>query len=123
MTTKQSSTNTRQNNRHLGQIGENAAAEILREKGYKIMCMNYRCKYGEIDIIAAKGIMISFIEVKMRTQRDYGRPCEAVDRTKQQKIRRAAYCYLTELGRKGYVPAKVTFDVMEIVAEHIESAF
>lgn len=112
-----------QNNRRLGQIGETAAAELLREKGYKIMCMNYRCRHGEIDIIATKGIMLSFIEVKMRTKRDYGRPCEAVDSTKQQRIRMAAYHYLKELGRKGYVPIKVTFDVIEIVAEHIEGAF
>ena len=123
MNTKQNGGYPHQNNRNLGQIGETAAAEILREKGYKIMCMNYRCKQGEIDIIAAKGIKLSFIEVKTRTTRSYGRPCEAVDSTKQQRIRKAAHCYLNELERKGYVPAKVTFDVMEIVAEHIENAF
>ncbi len=111
------------NNRQLGQIGEDTAAEILRNKGYRILHRNYRCKHGEVDIIAAKGNLICFIEVKTRSSRDYGRPCEAVDNTKQQHIKRAASCYLREMNGKGYVPAKISFDVMEIVAEHIKGAF
>lgn len=109
--------------RELGFIGENAAAEMLRIKGYRILRRNYRCRMGEIDIIAAKGARLSFIEVKTRRSYDYGRPCEAVDSRKQDHIRRAASCYLKELRDKGYVPMKVSFDVIEIVAEHIEYAF
>lgn len=109
--------------RELGLVGENAAAEMLRIKGYRILRRNYRCKLGEIDIIASRGATISFIEVKTRRSLDWGRPCEAVNTRKQDHIRRAASCYLKELGNKGYVPMKISFDVIEIVAEHIECAF
>lgn len=111
------------NNRQLGQIGEDAAAEILIRAGYKILCRNYRCKYGEVDIIAARGTQVCFIEVKTRRNRNYGRPCEAVDHTKQQHIKRAAVCYLKDMERRGYVPGNISFDVMEITAEHIKGAF
>lgn len=111
------------NNRELGFVGENAAAELLRVKGYRILRRNYRCRLGEIDIIAAKGSQISFVEVKTRRSYRYGRPCESVDANKQMHIRRAAVCYLKEIRRKGYVPRQIRFDVIEIVAEHIECAF
>lgn len=107
----------------LGRIGEDTAAEILRGNGYKILRRNYRCSLGEVDIIAAKGLQISFIEVKTRRNRAYGRPCESVGIAKQKHIKDAAVCYLKEMEKRGYVPGKITFDVMEITAEHIESAF
>ena len=50
--------------RVFGQIGENTAADVLRAKGYRILRQNYRCKYGEIDIIAEKYGDMSFVEVK-----------------------------------------------------------
>lgn len=110
-------------NKRLGKIGEDTAAEIIRELGYKILQRNYRCRCGEVDIIAARGNKISFIEVKTRRSRNYGRPCESVDAVKQQHIRRAAEYYLKEMSRRGYVPGKISFDVMEITAEYIEGAF
>lgn len=107
----------------LGKIGEETAAEILRSKGYRILKQNYRCKQGEVDIIAAKGPLISFVEVKTRQGMNYGRPCEAVGEIKQKHIKDAAFCYLKDMEKKGYVPGKISFDVMEIVVEHITSAF
>lgn len=107
----------------LGKIGEETAAEILRSKGYKILQRNYRCSMGEVDIIAAKGTLVSFVEVKTRQGMSYGRPCESVGTTKQKHIKDAACCYLKEMERKGYVPGKISFDVMEIVTEHIVNAF
>ncbi len=107
----------------LGRIGEDTAAEILRCKGFQILQMNYRCSMGEVDIIAAKGSQINFIEVKTRQSRDYGRPCESVGKAKQKHIKDAAVCYLKEMERKGYVPARISFDVFEITAEHIKGAF
>lgn len=107
----------------LGRIGEETAAEILRSKGFQIMRRNYRCSLGEVDIIAAKGSLISFVEVKTRQTRAYGRPCESVGKAKQKHIKDAAVCYLKELERKGYVPGRISFDVMEITAEHIKGAF
>ena len=111
------------NNITLGRIGEETAAEILRSKGFQILQRNYRCSCGEVDIIAVKGGLMSFIEVKTRQGMSYGRPCESVDGAKQKRIKDAAYCYLKNMERKGYVPGKISFDVMEIVAEHIEKAF
>ena len=110
-------------NIRLGKIGEETAAEILRSKGYRILQRNYRCSMGEVDIIAAKGAKISFIEVKTRQGTGYGRPCESVGAAKQKHIKDAACCYLKDMEIRGYVPGKISFDVMEIVAEHIENAF
>ena len=107
----------------LGKIGENTAADILSAEGYRVLRRNYRCREGEVDIIASKGPVISFIEVKTRSSRLYGRPCEAVDLTKQKHIRKAAYSYLKEMERNGYVPNKISFDVIEVVVEHIKGAF
>lgn len=111
------------NNSQLGRIGEDTAAEILRNKGFRILRRNYRCARGEVDIIAAKGPQICFIEVKTRQSMLYGRPCEAIDLSKQKHIKDAAVFYLREMENKGYVPAKISFDVMEIVVEHIKGAF
>ena len=111
------------NNVELGKIGEDAATDILVASGYKILRRNFRCREGEVDIIASRGPMICFVEVKTRRSMAYGRPCEAVDMTKQKHIRRAAYCYLKEMESKGYVPAKVSFDVMEVMVQHIKGAF
>ncbi len=111
------------NNKELGLIGENTAVEMLKAEGYRILKRNYRCKLGEIDIIAFRDGKISFVEVKMRRSDHYGRPCEAVDARKQAHIRRTAVCYLKDLRQKGYVPETVSFDVVEVVARHIECAF
>ena len=102
--------------RVLGQIGENAAADVLRAKGYRILRQNYRCRYGEIDIIAEKYGEMSFIEVKTRTADDFGYPADAVDENKQRKIRRAADCYLA--GRR-VMWNNVSLDVMEVTSNLI----
>lgn len=111
------------NNKQLGELGENTAAEILASSGYKILERNYRCKWGEIDIIASKNSNISFIEVKTRRNYNYGRPCEAVNAKKQQHIRNAALCYLGETENRGVIYKQISFDVVEIVIEHIKDAF
>lgn len=109
--------------RVFGQIGENMAADVLRAKGYRILRQNYRCRFGEIDIIAEKYGDMSFIEVKTRQGFRFGRPCEAVDEEKKKHIRKAAYCYLEEMKSKGYVPRHFDFQVMEVVVNHTENAF
>jgi len=107
----------------LGKIGEDTAVDILRAKGFQILQRNYRCRMGEVDIIAVKGGLMSFIEVKTRQDMSYGRPCESVGKDKQRHIKNAAVYYLREMERRGYVPAKISFDVMEIVVGHIVNAF
>lgn len=110
-------------NRVFGRIGENAAADVLRAKGYKIVRQNYRCRYGEIDIIAEKYGEVSFVEVKTRQGLDFGRPCEAVTEKKKQHLRKAAYCYLREMRDRGDIPRRYGFQVFEVIVNQIEDAF
>lgn len=110
------------NNRELGMLGENMAAHLMEKKGYTIIRRNYRCKAGEIDIIAVKAEELVFAEVKTRQSFAYGRPCEAVGKEKQKHIKQAASCYLRENGKTGKAK-RLRFDVMEIIINHIEGAF
>lgn len=105
-----------------GRLGEEAAAKLLEASGYRILERNYRSKMGEVDIIASKGAMLSFIEVKTRQNYRYGRPCEAVDRKKQRRIKNTAMCYLKEANAEA-VHESISFDVVEVVIEHMCNAF
>lgn len=110
-------------NRLIGQIGENAAADVMRAKGYTILKRNYRCRYGEIDIIAEKYGEMAFVEVKTRQSLKFGRPCEAIDEEKKNHIRKTARSYLNEMREKGYVPRKYNYQIVEVTIEHTEYAF
>ncbi len=74
----------------LGKRGEDIAAAFLKKKGYKLLFRNYKCSFGEIDIIAKHKKILSFIEVKTRSTKKYGLPQEAVTPAKQTKISRVA---------------------------------
>ena len=74
----------------LGKKGEDIAAAFLKKKGYNILFRNYKCSFGEIDIIAKHKKTLSFIEVKTRSTKKYGFPQEAVTPAKQAKISRVA---------------------------------
>lgn len=115
--------------RKIGDFGENIAAAYLQKKGYYVVERNYRCRYGEIDIIARDGQYIVFVEVKTRSTDSLGRPSEWVDKRKQKKLLTTAYMYLEE----NETDLQPRFDVIEVVydkitkaavsVEHIESAF
>lgn len=77
-----------------GVEGEDIAAKYLEDGGYKIICKNFRCKQGEIDIVAKKNGYIVFVEVKTRSSYKYGEAKEAVNRIKQKHIYDAAKYYL-----------------------------
>jgi len=77
----------------IGRFGEEVASSFLVGKGYKIIEKNYRCKFGEIDIIAIRGDKLVFIEVKTRKGRKYGLPEEAVDFKKRDKLEKLALFY------------------------------
>jgi len=100
----------------LGQSGEELAAKYLELNGYAIIARNYRCRIGEIDIIAHKNEVLTFIEVKTRLTTITGYPAEAVTFTKQQKIRRTAQYYLLQNNLLQNMPV-IAFDVIEIVKE------
>ena len=65
------------NKRAFGAKGENLAADYLKSAGYKIVKMNFRCRLGEIDIIASKSGELYFVEVKTRTSKSHGNPLES----------------------------------------------
>ncbi len=108
-----------------GQKYEALAVDYLEGKGYGILERNYRCPYGEIDVIAKSGEYLVFVEVKYRGSSVWGIPEEAVDRRKQRRISRAALSYYGRNGFAQEVPCR--FDVIGVDGggqiSHIENAF
>ena len=99
------------NKRKTGQEQEAKAACFLKTQGYQILERNYRCKKGEIDLIAREGQYLVFVEVKYRTTGVSGYPAEAVDARKQQTIAKCAMHFLMKQGNDD-VPCR--FDVVAI---------
>jgi putative endonuclease len=95
----------------LGERGENAAAKYLRNEGFTIICRNYRCGVGEIDIVARDGKTLVFVEVKTRED-DEPAPEDQVNSVKQHQLTKAAKFYLSRYGTP-QPPAR--FDVVAIV--------
>lgn len=95
----------------LGRAGEALAAAFLSARGLTIVERNFRCKIGEIDLIAREGRTLVFVEVKTRRGRAFGLPQEAVGREKQEKIRQVASFYLAVHGRR---ETACRFDVVAI---------
>ena len=81
--------------RTLGSQGERLAADYLERNGYRILARSFRTRYGEVDIIAADGDIIAFVEVKLRRSSAYGSPGEAIDRRKQMQIAEVARYFLS----------------------------
>ena len=96
----------------LGKMGEDIARCYLLQNNYKIIEQNFRCRQGEIDIVAIDENELVFIEVKTRTSHQYGKPCEAVDDTKIKHILRVAeyYTYIKRI-RNTYM----RIDVIEVM--------
>lgn len=94
-----------------GKKGEEFAVAYLKSKGYRIIERNYKCLFGEIDIVAKDGNTVVFVEVKSRKSEDFGDPQAAVGREKQKKISRVALAYLEEKRR---YPCDARFDVVAV---------
>ena len=96
----------------LGRWGEAKAADYMRARGYRILASGYRCRFGEIDLIAENGQYIVFTEVKLRKDDRFAPARAFVDGKKQNRLRITAEAYLaanpTELQPR--------FDVAEIYA-------
>lgn len=113
---------------NLGATGEKIAARYLRRNGYRILLRNYRCPAGEIDLIAAEGDTLVFVEVKTRSADEAALPEDAVDAAKRRQVIRAARYFLAHLQAQ-HLP--VRFDVIAIVLpakgspqiEHFIAAF
>lgn len=95
----------------LGARGEDAAAAYLDRIGMTIIDRNWRCRAGEIDIIALDGTDLVLVEVKTRRSTSHGTPEEAVSATKQRRIVHLARSYIAEAGIR---PGGVRFDVVAI---------
>jgi putative endonuclease len=110
-----------------GHDAERLAARHLKRLGYRIICLNYRCPLGEIDIIARHGETLVFVEVKSRRSQAFGSPKFAVTPVKQHKLSQVAWYYLQ---KNNLTETTARFDVITIVGtsasphfEVIENAF
>jgi len=115
-------------NKGLGDRGEELAASWLEKHGLKVIERNFRCKGGEVDIVARDGKTTVFVEVKTRRNLAYGVPQLAITPFKQRQISKAALTWLLK-NRSQDHPAR--FDVIAIILEteftyrieHIRDAF
>lgn len=96
-----------------GHQGENIAANYLKKNGYKIVERNYHCKFGEIDIIAMDGEILTFIEIKTRSSKDHIPPEFTVTKHKQSRIKKSALHFM---GRHGIEKRDCRFDIVAITA-------
>ena len=98
-----------------GELGERAAKKHLRKRGLKFLTANYRVREGEIDLVFRDGEVLVFVEVKTRSGKDWTRPADAVDHSKQQKLTRAANAYLRSVR---YPEVNHRFDIVEVLLEN-----
>ncbi len=111
----------------LGREGENAAADYLTSVGYEIRHRNWRIGHLEIDIVAEKDDTLAIVEVKTRSNTEFGEPEEAVNYAKIRKIVRAADAYV----KKFKIDKQLRFDIIAVVGDgnskfkidHIKEAF
>jgi putative endonuclease len=97
-----------------GREGESAALTFIKKKGYRILEKNFRSKVGEIDIIAEQDGVIVFIEVKARTNHEFGHPLNALTPAKQRKIIQTAQSFLA---RKRLSEKPMRFDVVALTSK------
>ena len=117
-------------NNIVGAWGEAVAADYLRKKKFKVIATNYRCRYGEIDLIVSNRKYLVFVEVKLRKTDRFAQAMEHVDAHKQSKIRTTAELFLSQHETN----LQSRFDVIEVYApqgaqtkdpiiNHLEDAF
>jgi len=99
-----------------GSWGEQAAVRFLLDQGYRIIERNFMAKPGEIDIVAAEGNVMVFVEVKTRSSTEFGEPEEAITSQKVTHLRRVAYIYL-KTNNLRIEDTAIRFDVVSIVAD------
>ncbi|MDY6845248.1 MAG: YraN family protein [Thermodesulfobacteriota bacterium] len=95
----------------LGRKGERLATAFLKRQGYSIIQRNYRCKYGEIDIIAKDGTALVFVEVRTVSSDHFGDPQQTINNRKKRHISKVALHYLTKYEIRD---VEVRFDVIAV---------
>jgi putative endonuclease len=107
----------------LGASGEARVAAWYEANGYQVVDRNWRCRQGELDLVARRGRTIVFCEVKTRSSAAFGAPVEAVTRDKQARLRVLAARWLDD---SAVVAREIRFDVASVLAgvvEVLEGAF
>ncbi|HYF50463.1 MAG TPA: YraN family protein [Planctomycetota bacterium] len=102
-------------NAELGKAGEDHAWELLRKRGDKLICRNFSCAQGELDLVTWDKETLVFTEVRARTESGFGSPAETISEGKQKRLRRAANWFLAKHCKSRQPPA-CRFDVVWIVA-------
>jgi putative endonuclease len=96
----------------LGRRGEDLAADYLTERGLVVLSRNWRCRDGELDVVATDGSALVVCEVKTRSTDDFGDPAEFVTPVKMRCVRRATHAWLRRY-RVGW--CEVRFDVVTVL--------
>jgi putative endonuclease len=112
----------------LGRRGEDLAARFLEQHGLLVLTRNWRCRHGEIDLVATDARRLVVCEVKTRSGRRFGEPAEAVDERKAARIRRVTQAWLAAHEVRW---CEVRFDVLAVLmqpgqavtVQHYEGAF
>lgn len=95
---------------HAGAEAERRAASFLERQGLELVARNWRCRFGELDLVLREGETLVFVEVRRRARRDFGGAAESITAAKRQRLLRAARHYLARAG--GARPCR--FDVVLI---------
>jgi putative endonuclease len=98
-----------------GRAAEDAACAWLERHGLTLCARNYRCRFGEIDLIMQDGDGLVFVEVRSRARSDFGTPAETVNRAKQNRLRATAEHYLQQ--QRGASRKPCRFDIVAITGE------
>ena len=111
--------------RLIGDKGEQIAARAYKAKGYKVIARNFRCKFGELDIVLKKGENVVIAEVKTRKNENFAKAREFVDYNKQKRIKTTAKIFMQQNNLMDNI---IRFDVVEVYTETktvniIENAF
>jgi putative endonuclease len=100
--------------RSLAREGEELACEMLRRRGFRIEDRNFRCRGGEIDVVASRRGTLVFCEVKTRASLRWGEPAESVGHTKQTRLRHAAAAWCRTRRRTA---SDIRFDVISVLKD------
>lgn len=106
-----------ENKKEVGKRGEMEAASFLKLNNYEILDMNYRTRFGEIDMVAKENDFLVFVEVKKRGSLNFGEPEFSITPTKQKHIIKTALCYLKDKKIKN---RNIRFDVVIITPNRKE---
>jgi putative endonuclease len=112
----------------LGDRGERLAAEHLERAGWTMLARNFRVGHREVDLVARRGEVVAFVEVKTRAGLGYGYPLEAITAKKRREIRQVAQVWLERHGKPDDVyrydaVAVLILDGAEPRIDHVEDAW